>query len=39
MDRLQHFNLVWMYLALVAAFAAGGGISAAVILLKHGRQT
>lgn len=40
MDRFNHLNFGLVYLALVAAGAVGGGISAAVILLKqHGRRT
>jgi hypothetical protein len=39
-DRLNNLNLVWAYLALIAAGAVGGGISAAITLRKqHWRRT
>lgn len=42
MDDLNNINLAWAYIALVAAGAIGGGISALAILLRQhraGRRT
>ncbi|MFJ7963187.1 hypothetical protein [Streptomyces sp. NPDC096324] len=42
MDRLQHLNLGWLYVALIAAGAIGGALGAALSLLadrKPGRRT
>jgi len=42
MDRLQHIPLVWLYVALVAAGAVGGGLFAAGSLAVdwwRGRRT
>jgi hypothetical protein len=42
MDRLNYINLGWLPLALIAAGAFGGGISAAVSCLidwRRGRRT
>jgi hypothetical protein len=42
MERLQHIPLVWLYLAVVAAGAVGGGLYAAVTLVAEwftGRRT
>ncbi|HEY9372834.1 hypothetical protein [Streptomyces sp.] len=42
MDRLNHLNLGWLYLGLVAAGALGGGLFAAVTCLidwARGRRT
>ncbi|MEU9470486.1 hypothetical protein AB0D78_28480 [Streptomyces avermitilis] len=36
-ERLQHLNLGWLYLALIAAGAVGGGIAEAVHLLVERR--
>jgi hypothetical protein len=41
-ERLQHLNLGWLYVALIAAGALGGGLSAAVSCLidwRRGRRT
>lgn len=38
MDRLNHVNLGWLPLALIAAGAIGGGISAAVSCLIDWRR-
>lgn len=39
MDALQHMNLGWLYLGIVAAGAIGGGLYAAIgCLVDHMRE-